>query len=85
MQAAAHPQQIQTARGGEALGYYDDGQRILTFKDGMVGGYCAYIGLDLDARWPWWCCRTNLAGTKSRPLRCSPFVRPMEAVFRLIF
>jgi hypothetical protein len=22
---------------------------VLTFKDGMVAGYCAYIGLDLDA------------------------------------
>jgi hypothetical protein len=39
--------------GGEALGwiinYFDDGRRVLTFKDGMVAGYCAYIGLDLDA------------------------------------
>lgn len=70
MQAAAHPQQIQTARGGEALGwiinYFDNGRRVLTLKDGMVSGYCAYIGLDLDTRWPWWCCRTNLAGTKRR-------------------
>jgi CubicO group peptidase (beta-lactamase class C family) len=50
--AATHRQQIQTARGGEALGwiihYFDNGRRVLTFKDGMVAGYCAYIGLDLD-------------------------------------
>jgi CubicO group peptidase (beta-lactamase class C family) len=52
--AATHRQQIQTARGGEALGwiinYFDNGRRVLTFKDGMVAGYHAYIGLDLDAR-----------------------------------
>jgi CubicO group peptidase (beta-lactamase class C family) len=52
--AATHRQQIRTARGGEALGWiindFDDGRRVLTFKDGMVAGYCAYIGLDLDAR-----------------------------------
>ena len=52
--AATHREQIQNARGGEALGWiintFDDGRRVLTFKDGMVGGYCAYIGLDLDAR-----------------------------------
>jgi len=50
---ATHRPQIQTARGGEALGwiihYFDNGRRVLTFKDGMVAGYCAYIGLDLDA------------------------------------
>jgi hypothetical protein len=43
-----------TSHISEALGwiinYYDDIQRVLTFKDGMVGGYCAYIGLDLDTR-----------------------------------
>ena len=51
--AATHREQIQTARGGEALGWiindFDNGRRVLTFKDGMVAGYCAYIGLDLDA------------------------------------
>ena len=51
--AATHREQIQTPRGGEALGWiindFDDGRRLLTFKDGMVSGYCAYIGLDLDA------------------------------------
>jgi CubicO group peptidase (beta-lactamase class C family) len=52
--AATHCRQIQTARGGEALGwiinYFDNGRRVLTFKDGMAAGYHAYIGLDLDAR-----------------------------------
>jgi CubicO group peptidase (beta-lactamase class C family) len=52
--AATHREQIQIPRGGEALGWiindFDDGRRVLTFKDGMVSGYCAYIGLDLDAR-----------------------------------
>jgi CubicO group peptidase (beta-lactamase class C family) len=52
--AATHRPQIQTARGGEALGWiinsFDGGRRILTFKDGMVSGYHAYIGLDLDTR-----------------------------------
>ncbi len=52
--AATHREQIQTANGGEALGWiindFDDGRHVLTFKDGMVSGYCAYIGLDLDAR-----------------------------------
>jgi CubicO group peptidase (beta-lactamase class C family) len=51
--ADTHCQQLKTARGGEALGwiinYFDNGRRVLTFKDGMVAGYCAYIGLDLDA------------------------------------
>jgi CubicO group peptidase (beta-lactamase class C family) len=51
--AATHGLQIKTARGGEALGwiinYFDNGRRILTFKDGMASGYHAYIGLDLDA------------------------------------
>jgi CubicO group peptidase (beta-lactamase class C family) len=51
--AATHREQIQTARGGEALGWmintFDTGRCVLTFKDGMVSGYCAYIGLDLDA------------------------------------
>ena len=50
--AATHHRQIKTPRGGEALGwilnYYEDGRRVLTFKDGMVSGYHAYIGLDLD-------------------------------------
>jgi CubicO group peptidase (beta-lactamase class C family) len=51
--AATHRLQIQTPSGGEALGWiindFDDGRRVLTFKDGMVSGYCAYIGLDLNA------------------------------------
>jgi CubicO group peptidase (beta-lactamase class C family) len=52
--AVTHQPQIRTPRGAEALGwiihYVDDSHRVLTFKDGMVGGYCAYLGLDLDAR-----------------------------------
>jgi CubicO group peptidase (beta-lactamase class C family) len=52
--AATHHVQIETARGGEALGWiinrFQDGRQILTFKDGMVSGYRAYIGMDLDAR-----------------------------------
>ena len=52
--AATHRPQIQTPRGGEALGwiinYFDNGRRVLTFKDGMASGYRAYVGLDLDAR-----------------------------------
>ena len=49
--AQTHQVQINTSRGGEALGWivskYDG--RTLTFKDGVMSGYCSYIGLDLDA------------------------------------
>ena len=52
--AATQPIQIQTARGGEALGWivfrFDDRRRTITFKDGMLAGYCAFLGLDLDQR-----------------------------------
>jgi CubicO group peptidase (beta-lactamase class C family) len=51
--AATHRPQIKTPRGNESLGwiiqYFDRGQRALTFKDGVMSGYCAYIGLDLNA------------------------------------
>jgi len=50
---ATHRTQILTPRGGEALGWilqnFEDGS-TLTFKDGMIGGYCSYIGLDLDRK-----------------------------------
>ena len=49
--AKTHQVQINTSRGGEALGWivskYDG--RTITFKDGVMSGYCSYIGLDLDA------------------------------------
>jgi CubicO group peptidase (beta-lactamase class C family) len=52
--ASTHQAQIETARGGEALGWiinrFHDGRQRITFKDGMVSGYRAYIGMDLDAR-----------------------------------
>jgi len=52
--AATHQVQIESARGGEAFGWivsrFDEGRQILTFKDGMVSGYRAYIGMDLNAR-----------------------------------
>jgi CubicO group peptidase (beta-lactamase class C family) len=52
--AATHKVQIETARGGEAFGWiinrFQGGRQIITFKDGMVSGYRAYIGMDLDAR-----------------------------------
>lgn len=52
--AAIRSVQIESARGGEALGWivnrFDNGQQIITFKDGMVSGYRAYIGMDLNAR-----------------------------------
>jgi CubicO group peptidase (beta-lactamase class C family) len=52
--ASTHQVQIETARGGEALGWivnrFNDGRQIITFKDGMVSGYRACIGMDLDAR-----------------------------------
>ena len=48
-----HPR-TETARGAEALGWiinrFNDGRTILTFKDGMVSGYCSYIGLNRDAQ-----------------------------------
>jgi CubicO group peptidase (beta-lactamase class C family) len=51
--AATQRPQIQTARGAEALGwvieYYGPERRALTFKYGMSAGYCAYIGMDLNA------------------------------------
>jgi CubicO group peptidase (beta-lactamase class C family) len=51
--SATHRIQVKTPRGGEALGWiinrFDDGPQTITFKDGMVSGYCSYIGLDLDA------------------------------------
>jgi hypothetical protein len=65
--AVTHRRQIQTTRGDEALAWiincFDDGRRILTFKDGMLSGYGADISLDL-ARW--WCWPTNSMGRKSR-------------------
>jgi CubicO group peptidase (beta-lactamase class C family) len=52
--ASTHQVQIETPRGGEALGWiinrFDDNRVTLTFKDGMVAGYSSYIGLNLDAR-----------------------------------
>ena len=49
--AQTHQVRINTSRGGEALGWivskYDG--RTITFKDGVMSGYCSYIGLDLDA------------------------------------
>jgi CubicO group peptidase (beta-lactamase class C family) len=52
--AATHSAQIESDRGGEALGWiifrYHDGQQIITFKDGVVSGYRAYLGMDLKAR-----------------------------------
>ena len=52
--ASTHRVQIETPRGGEALGWiinrFNDGRVTLTFKDGMVAGYSSYIGLNLDAR-----------------------------------
>jgi CubicO group peptidase (beta-lactamase class C family) len=52
--AATHKVQIQTPREGEALGWivskYEDGRRTMTFKDGVISGYHAFIGLDLDTR-----------------------------------
>ena len=51
--ALTHRRQIQTPDGGEALGWvvndFDNGRLVLTFKAGVVSGYSAYIGLDLDA------------------------------------
>ena len=42
--------QIKTERGGEALGWIVSPlaapPRTFTFKDGMVSGYCAFIGID---------------------------------------
>ena len=50
---ATHAVQIETPRGGEALGWiinrFNAGRQTITFKDGMVSGYRAYIGMDLDA------------------------------------
>ena len=52
--ASTHQVQIETARGGEALGWiinrFNDGRQVITFKDGMLSGYRAYIGMDLNAR-----------------------------------
>ena len=54
--AATHRCQFPTQSGGEARGWIvfnhedKDGRRVLTFKDGMVSGFHAYIGLDLEAR-----------------------------------
>jgi CubicO group peptidase (beta-lactamase class C family) len=52
--AATHQIQIKTPRGGEALGWivfkFAEERRTITFKDGVLSGYCAFIGLDLDTR-----------------------------------
>jgi CubicO group peptidase (beta-lactamase class C family) len=42
--------QVQSARGGEAFGWIISkyGNRTITFKDGMVSGYCSFIGMDLE-------------------------------------
>jgi len=52
--ALTHQAQTETAQGGQAFGWiinrFNDGRQVITFKDGMVSGYRAYIGMDLDAR-----------------------------------
>jgi CubicO group peptidase (beta-lactamase class C family) len=52
--ASTHTVQVETPRGGEAFGWivnrFNDGRQTITFKDGMISGYCGYIGMDLDAR-----------------------------------
>jgi CubicO group peptidase (beta-lactamase class C family) len=52
--ASTQQAQVETPRGAEALGWiinrFNDGRVTLTFKDGMVAGYCGYIGLNRDAR-----------------------------------
>ena len=52
--ASTHRIQVQTPRGGEAFGWiinrFDEGRLTLTFKDGVLSGYCAYLGLNLDQR-----------------------------------
>jgi CubicO group peptidase (beta-lactamase class C family) len=51
---ATHQVRVKTARGGETLGWivsqFDHDRRTITFKDGVLSGYCAFIGLDLDTR-----------------------------------
>jgi len=51
---ATHQLQIQTPRGGEALGWMiwkrDHDRQTITFKDGVLSGYFGYIGMDLDRR-----------------------------------
>lgn len=44
--------QVETARGGEAFGWITSkyGNRTLTFKDGMVSGYCSFIGMDVETK-----------------------------------
>jgi CubicO group peptidase (beta-lactamase class C family) len=50
--ASTHRVQVETPRGGEAFGWiinrFDDGRVIITFKDGVLAGYCGYLGLNLD-------------------------------------
>ncbi len=52
--ASTHRIQVQTPRGGKAFGWiinrFDEGRLTLTFKDGVLSGYCAYLGLNLDQR-----------------------------------
>ena len=52
--AANRQVQVKTPRGGEALGWivykYDQDRWTITFKDGVLSGYCGYIGLDLDTQ-----------------------------------
>ncbi len=51
--ASTHSVRVQTPRGGEALGWIVnrfEGGSTLTFKDGMVAGYCGYLGMDLETR-----------------------------------
>lgn len=51
--STTHQVRIKTPRGGETLGWivsqYDHDRRTITFKDGVMSGYCAFIGLDLNA------------------------------------
>ncbi len=48
-----HQVRINTSRGGEALGWIvskcNPDRRTITFKDGVMSGYCSFIGLDFDA------------------------------------
>lgn len=52
--ASTHQVQAETPRGGQALGWlvnrFDQERVTITFKDGVLAGYSAYLGLNLQKR-----------------------------------
>jgi CubicO group peptidase (beta-lactamase class C family) len=65
--ASTHQAQLKTPSQDVALGwlinYFDDGRLSVLHLHGMVSGYMAYIGLDVEDQVRWSCSATHSIGT----------------------